>query len=53
LLTFFGISPTRTPSASATYEQAIVRFKNGLAGGKPPGFIAATSFQIEDVSGLR
>jgi hypothetical protein len=37
LLTFFGIGPTRTLSASA-YEQAIVRFQNDLAGSKPPGF---------------
>jgi hypothetical protein len=29
------------------YEQAIVRFQNDLAGSKPPGFIGATSFQIE------
>jgi hypothetical protein len=31
------------------YEQAIVRFQNDLAGSKPPGFIGATSFQIEAV----
>ena len=29
------------------YERAIVRFQNDLAGSKPPGFIGATSFQIE------
>ena len=34
------------------YEQAIVRFQNDLAGGKPPGFIGATSFQIEAVPWL-
>ena len=31
------------------YEEAIVRFQNNLAGSKPPGFIGATSFQIEAV----
>src|SRR5262249_22683631 len=34
------------------YEQAIVRFQNDLAGSKPPGFIGATSFQIEAVPWL-
>src|SRR5262245_58954939 len=34
------------------YEQAIVRFQNDLAGSKPPGFIRATSFQIEAVPWL-
>src|SRR6516165_4759688 len=34
------------------YEQAIVRFQNDLAGSKPPGFICATSFQIEAVPWL-
>jgi len=34
------------------YEQAIVRFQNDLAGNKPPGFIGATSFQIEAVPRL-
>ena len=28
-----------------------MRFQNDLAGGKPPGFIGATSFQIEAVPG--
>src|SRR5215471_11282584 len=34
------------------YEQAIVRFQNDLVGSKPPGFIGATSFQIEAVPWL-
>jgi hypothetical protein len=34
------------------YERAIVRFQNGLAGSKPPGFIGAMSFQIEAVPWL-
>jgi hypothetical protein len=34
------------------YEQAIVHFQNDLAGSKPPGFIGATSFQIEAVPWL-
>jgi hypothetical protein len=51
LLTFFGIGPTRTPSVSAT-NRAIVRFQTDLAGSKPPGFIGATSFQIEAVPWL-
>ena len=34
------------------YEQAIVRFQSDLAGSKPPGFIGATSFQIEAVPWL-
>jgi hypothetical protein len=34
------------------YEEAVVRFQNDLAGSKPPGFIAATSFQIEAVPWL-
>jgi hypothetical protein len=34
------------------YERAIVRFQNDLAVSKPPGFIGATSFQIEAVPWL-
>src|SRR6516162_3411969 len=34
------------------YEQAILHFQSDLAGSKPPGFIGATSFQIEAVPWL-
>jgi hypothetical protein len=51
LLPFFGISPIRTPNVNATNRPSS-RFQNDLAGSKPPGFVGATSLQIEAVPWL-
>ena len=40
------------PTVGSIAKGCVGRFQNDLAGSKPPGFIAATSFQIEVVPRL-